>query len=86
MLSLKSENALINKMFVENINSNCEFQYYSKFNRLYLLECIEDKEQPNKYLFSFPIKNRPYNYTTTLFGKENAKKYIDDIIQNYICV
>jgi len=86
MLSLKSENALVSKMFVENINCNYEFQYYSKFNRLYLLECIKDKEDSNKYLFSFPIKNKPYNYTASLYGKENAKKYIDDIIQNYICV
>ncbi len=85
MLSLKSENALISKMFIENINCDYEFQYYSKYNQLYSIQCIKDYDEPNKFTFSFPIKNKSYNYTTTIYGEKQAKEYIDNIVQNYIC-
>lgn len=85
MLSLKSENTLIKNMFVENVNCHYEFQYYSKYNQLYSLQCIKDVDDQNKFTFTFPIKNKSYSYTTVIYGDEEAKKYMDDIIQNYIC-
>ena len=85
MLSLKSENTLIKNMFVENVNCHYEFQYYNKHNKLYSLQCIKDIEDQNKFTFTFPIKNKSYSYTTVIYGDDEAKKYIDDIIQNYIC-
>tara|TARA_B000000475_G_scaffold42324_1_gene31620 strand:- start:475 stop:735 length:261 start_codon:yes stop_codon:yes gene_type:complete len=85
MLSLKSENTLIKNMFVENVNCHYEFQYYSKYNQLYSLQCIKDVDDQNKFTFTFPIKNKSYSYTTVIYGDDEAKEYIDNIIQNYIC-
>ena len=61
------------------------FQYYSKYNQSYTLRCIKDLDDQTKFTFTFPIKNKPYSYTTTIYGHDEAKVYIDDIIQNYIC-
>lgn len=85
MLSLKSENTLIKNMFVEKVNCHYEFQYHSRYNQLYSLQCIKDVDDQNKFTFTFPIKNKSYSYTTVIYGDDEAKKYIDDIIQNYIC-
>jgi hypothetical protein len=72
-----SEYHFIKKGFVESINEN-NYICYSKKNAP--IDQIIIRKENDKYHFSFPMENSPFNYKTTFTDINKLNKYIKKYI------
>jgi len=84
-LTMRDSLQLVRKKYVEyDDREECEDWCYHELGcKTKQIYCC--KKADGKYLFSFPLKNSPYNYNVLLDNSDgNGSEYIKNIIHSYL--
>jgi len=79
---LSCEKTLINKNYDEYEGENL-WNFYKKYDKLSQITLRIDLFT-NNYIFSFPLNNSKYNYQISFPTMDEAKKYIEYVVENYL--